>query len=420
MVRHFFDGIREYGSYYIECKKRIHLIKMITVIHENLFSLIRRSVWQTGTVGYVDWPLFEEMREHAIAALPAGILSQLEMPDDLRRTWQMGIYEYITYQANYRAFQAALPVTVPYVILKGTAAAKYYPNPALRGMGDIDIMPGREDHQAACDMLLQNGFRETFDEVQEVRGRHRSFSKDSFLVEVHGFYAHKNDPEKAKYVDDLIIGHINASHELPDPVNGIVLLEHINHHMEYGLGLRQIIDWMMYVNACLPDEKWPAFQQLAQRAGLEKLAEVSARMCEIYLGLPQRKWCSGAAPELCGRLMEHILANGNFGRKQAADSSTSASFFSSSRTLKGTLQFLQGRGLVHWKAAQKYRILRPFAWLYQVGRYLKKGLGRKSTVNKLRAEYEDGKKRNDLFDALEVSREKNGFVIYKDGKYCKL
>ena len=32
---------------------------------------------------------------------------------------------------------------------------------------------------------------------------------------------------------------------LSDPLNGLVLIFHINHHLRSGLGLRQIIDWMM-------------------------------------------------------------------------------------------------------------------------------------------------------------------------------
>lgn len=31
-------------------------------------------------------------------------------------------------------------------------------------------------------------------------------------------------------------------------------------------------------------------------------------------------------------------------------------------------------GMRHWKAAQKYKILRPFAWLYQIFRYGWKGI----------------------------------------------
>lgn len=386
---------------------------------EKLFNLIKRALWNTGTVDTVDWPVYEEMKKHAIAALPAGILSQLDMPDELRQAWKADIYQQIAYNVNYRHAQAELPISVPYVILKGTSAARYYPNSNYRAMGDIDIMPRREDFDTVCNMLLQNGFREITAEDELERARHREFYNNNVEVEVHAYYAHKNDPEKAKVLDDLIIDHMNASHELPDMVNGIVLLEHINHHMESGLGLRHIIDWMLFVNRCLPDEKWPEFHHLAQITGLDQLAAVTTRMCEIYLGLPERKWCAEAEPGVCKCLMEYVMANGNFGRKLEDGSRMSAAFLSSAGTLKGAIQFLQGRGLLHWKAAQKHRFLRPFAWIYQAGRYLVKGFDRKNTISKLKNEYEDGRKRNDLFDSLGVSREQNGIVTYKNGRYFK-
>ena len=95
-----------------------------------------------------------------------------------------------------------------------------------------------------------------------------------------------------------------------------MILEHISQHLENGLGLRQIIDWMMFVHKCLPDENWPEFQVLASNIGMETLAIVMTRMCELHLGLPERMWCKSADNELCGQLMDYILACGNFGEKK--------------------------------------------------------------------------------------------------------
>ena len=380
---------------------------------EKLFGLIKRSLWNTDTVEAVDWAIFEEMKKQALVALPAGILSRLDMPEELRQAWKMAVYQQISYNANYLLFQAELPVTVPYAILKGSSTAKYYPHPEYRAMGDIDIMPRREDFQAACGMLLQNGFQGMGSEEDRSLEKHCQFFKDGIEVEVHAYFAHQNDAEKAKRLDDLILDHISPSHELPDFVNGIVLLEHINHHMEDGLGLRQIIDWMMFVDRCLPDEEWQSFQPLVQKLGLEKLALGATRMCELYLGLPERKWCAGVDQHVCEQLMEYALENGNFGKKKELGSRSSVRFLSSTRTLKGAISYLQGRGVVNWKAAQKYRVLRPFAWLYQAGKYISQGLNRENPLGKLKKELTDGKSRNDMLDALGVTREEKGIAAYK-------
>ena len=99
------------------------------------------------------------MKHHSIFALPAGVLSVLNMPEALRHIWQNDIYQQIYYNTNYRKTQETLPVTVPYVILKGTSAAKYYPYPAYRIMGDIDIITRREDFETAYHQLQDHGYR---------------------------------------------------------------------------------------------------------------------------------------------------------------------------------------------------------------------------------------------------------------------
>ena len=76
---------------------------------------------------------------------------------------------------------------------------------------------------------------------------------------------------------------------LPDDENGIVLLSHIRQHLESGLGLRQIIDWMMFVRSYLNDEMWfSSFHEKAQRTGLESLAVITTKMCQKYLGLTKK------------------------------------------------------------------------------------------------------------------------------------
>ena len=400
-------------------KIRNEMDKMETDEQEKLFNLIKQSLWNTKMAKTVEWSLYEEMKKQAIAILTAGILSQLEMPDELRRDWEQTVYQQIAYNVNYRRFQAGIPLSVPYVILKGSSAAKNYPHPEFRTMGDIDIMTRRDDYSFACEELIQNGYLETTNALETARGRHRQFVRNGFEIEVHAHYAHQNDVEKAKRLDDLIIDHIHPSHELPDDINGLVLIDHVNHHMESGIGLRQIIDWMMYVHRCLPDEKWPEFQALARQTGHETLALITTRMCELYLGLPEHRFCAQADPALCGQLMDYILSNGNFGRKQDEDSKASKGFLGSVHSLKGAYQYLQGRGLLNWPAAQKYRFLRPFAWIHQGFRYVKKGFHRKDTLAKLKDEREAGKKRSELFNALGISREEKGIVRFKNGRYLK-
>ena len=389
-----------------------------TVISQPVLDVIKQALWKSGK-SEANQEIYEELKKQALSALPADILSSLSMPEDLRHMWQKDIFQRIAYNANYLHEQEALPISVPYVILKGTAAAKYYPRPEFRAMGDIDIMPRRKDYQAVCDMLLAAGYMEIVVDSHSESARHREFKKGKIIVEVHAYFASLNNPFQAEYLDNLIIQNINPSHVLPDLINGLVLLEHISQHLEHGLGLRQIIDWMMFVNKCLPETEWPAFRVLAQHCGLEHLAIVTTKMCELYLGLPVRKWCAAADEALCTRLMEYVLSCGNFGNKWDIDSRKSIKIWMFSPRPKAFFSLLQKYGLENWKSAQTNSFLRPFAWLYQIGRYICKGSTRKESVSKLRNEYAEAKQRNALLDALDVKQTSKGLAVYKNGKYVK-
>ena len=386
--------------------------------YTELTDLLKYCLWNEGSAK-ASWETFREMKNHTLFMLPGAVLGTLSLSPELHKAWELAIFQQISYNLNCENAQNSLPVKVPYVILKGTSAAKYYPNPKYRVLGDIDLMVSREDFPAACENLLDNGFSEIGIKDGIRQTRHREFRKNDIEVEVHQSFAHKNDPAQAETLDELILQNINPSHELPDLINGIVLIEHVNHHMESGLGLRQIIDWMMYVDKCLPDEKWPQFQVLAEKTGNEMLCKVTTRMCELYLGLPERKWAGQADEAVCRKMMDYIVSSGNFGNKQADESKVSERFLSSARTFSGTLRFLQERGMVTWTAAKRHPVLRPFAWVYQLGRYLKKGLKREGNLKNLKQEYTESRKRNELFDALQISREEKGIVIYMDGKYQK-
>ena len=383
----------------------------------NMLELIKVSLYG-GTAPEVTGRDFEELKNHTVAALAAPVLSSVRTDPDTRREWKKAIIQQVTGYEKNKYEQEQLPVSVPYVILKGTSAAQYYPYPEYRAVGDIDIMTRREDFTAACESLLRHGYREVTRREDAEFGRHRSFSKNGIEIEIHAFFALLNDPRKTEWMDSLIIRHINPSHVLPDDVNGLVLLEHIDQHLESGLGLRQIIDWMMFVNRCLPDEQWPAFEKMTEKIGLRQLALVTTRMSEIYLGLPAHRFCEHIDPAPCGQLMEYVLQCGNFGSKQKNADEADVKVLTYARTPAAILRHLQARGLMNWDAAQRHPVLRPAAWLYQVFRYLRTGF-RKAGRTDLKSSYETAKERVALFDSLGVTQASKGLAVYKNDEYTR-
>ncbi len=375
-----------------------------------MFKLIRAALWGTEVTEATEED-FDEMRLHAILGLVGPILSKVKMSPKLREKWQKTIFQQYIYNMHCFDVQSSISLTVPYVVIKGTSAAQYYPYPEFRTMGDIDIMTRREDYQAACQMLVQSGCKEITTESHKEIGRHREFIMRDISIEVHSYFSWMNDPVKAKALDEYIYNNISDTHVLPDLINGLVLIEHINQHMEEGLGLRQIIDWMMFVDKCLPDEKWEEFQKLVIDTGLERLAIVTTKMCEMYLGLPKHKWCEKADRSLCIKLMEYILKCGNFGNKRSIKDRLASGRINRSLTPISILASMQRKGLEEWRLS-RIRLLKPFAWLWKSFQILK---GSKPHLK----DYINAKKQSKLLNSLGVKRDILGVAVYKDGKYSK-
>lgn len=262
---------------------------------------------------------------------------------------------------------------IPFVIIKGTAAAVYFPSPASRTYGDIDIYLSEEHFEFAKSLLESNGYKYIDDE-----DRHYEYIKNGIEVELHSKFGsnHYND------IEHILINGLSNTVEcqvcnslfpvLPTYENGLVLLGHIMMHLKTsGIGLRQIIDWMMFVHKELDDSAWfESFRPFASEAGLEKLALTVTFMCKKWLGLPNDiSWCDNADEELADQLLIRVLDDGNFGRDRAPFESVKRSI-----RKEGFFKYLQRVGMENWVLAQKHVIFRPVAWLYQLCRFAFEGV----------------------------------------------
>lgn len=385
------------------------------LIYENVLHLLRTALWEGPKNLSAAEKDFEIMKQQAVSGLTGKILSEIAMPDELRKDWEKNVLQLLSYYVNNRYAEQHLPISVPYVILKGSAAAQYYPYPEGRTMGDIDLMTRPEDFAVACESLVQNGWEDSTQKEEAVRGRHRTYRKNGITLEAHRFFSVFSDPEKAEMMDSLIRDHIpdvsENSHRLPDLINGLVLIEHIYQHLRGGLGLRQIIDWMMYSDKCLSDEKWPEFKQMAEKVGMLPLVLTVTRMCEKYLGLREHVWCAETDEKTCDLLMDYILSNGNFGR--AADEKEKVAVYRLGMLRHPILMIreLQKRAKMNRDADEKGKT-HLLAWTGEGLRLMKTGPN-------LAKYYAREREMQGIFRTLGLNLEDKSKIYYEDGKYIK-
>lgn len=383
-----------------------------------LFSLLRAGLWGEpfSPAPDTDWaPIRQELRHHAIQNLPVDILAKADPANQmvyLRSSVQACTHWYALMQVQQDVTRILEAAAIPCATLKGAAADILYPQPLYRSMGDVDLIVKPRDLDRAVALLTENGCT-----IHDTRNpRHVELRKNGIQIELHRHFAALSDPTRANSLDELLFAALDRAEKatidgyefymLPPVENGLVLMEHINSHMESGLGLRQIIDWMLYADRNLSDETWfGGFSEAIQMVGLEKLTVTVTRMCQMYLGLRRDiTWCRFADETLCHRLMEHTLKQGNFGRKLDKRTHGAIGVLNVLDSDLNFFQLLQRHGCYNWKALKKHPWLKPFAWLYQLCRYIRKGLRGRNFIGAFLHAVRKKKESADLLTELGVQR----------------
>ena len=357
------------------------------MIEKTLLNLISGSIWKDERPTDIPAEIVSEAQHQAVAELIQPASYQ-----------QIAFYIRYTHEEK-ELIQLLEGHGIPLVILKGAAAAVYYPVPSRRSFGDIDFLVSPERFADTTKLLEANGY---------IRGedneRHIAYSKGGISFELHRRYSHE-DVDMERYVLDglehRVTGRIDQ-HEfpmLPPLANGLVLLDHMRSHLKGGLGLRQMIDWMMYCHRELNDGFWQdSFRLAAEETKLTTLAITVTALCQKYLGLTTDiTWCRGADEALVDKLLDSLLISGNFGRKQGLGSNVEKVTAAFRR--EGLFHRLQHAGEYNWKAYHQHHGLRPFCWLYQLFRYMRQGMGR---IRYIRTDLARGNDRYELLKKLGV------------------
>ena len=277
---------------------------------------------------------------------------------------------------------------IPCVILKGCAAAMYYPKPYLRSMGDVDFLVRHDQFEEAIELMESNGYAYMHGKDENgklIKGdRHIAYVKNGIEFELHHHFS-----SIGFNIDEILEKAINKREfrelngycfpVLPEIENGLVLLGHMHHHLKNdNLGLRQIIDWEMYFKSVMDNEKWEKeFAPIVKKIGLLELAINSIKMCEKHLGLSKKvRRIDSIQDDSADELLENLLIFGNFGRKQSRSLIYSGNIIREVFGIikkKGLYCYFQDNGLNKWELCKKHPKLKPFAFIYGFFRFCIRG-----------------------------------------------
>lgn len=266
--------------------------------------------------------------------------------------------------------------SVQYVILKGQASAMYYPDPILRTAGDVDFLIRENDLQKVDKILNEAGFSKVED--SEEHGFHWAYRKRKSTFELHwklpGMPADDSIINRytSTIIDDAILHEDeNGSFMVPSIFHhGLVLLLHsLSHLTSTGMGLRHLVDWLVFVNSIEEDEFTELFKGPLQEMGLWRFAQALTRIGVLYFGCNDRQWCSDIGDELCSGILEDILNSGNFGVKDGSRK-MQAKFMRNSSTrrigkesvMSNLLANVNSKARRSFPASAKCPLLLPIGW----------------------------------------------------------
>lgn len=246
---------------------------------EMLFALLRASLHRTE----VETDVFQKATDddwkecHRLAVMQ-GVMAlawdgvsalppHLQPAKGLKLKWAMAVEAYEKKYARYCQAIAELSDFyqehgITTVQLKGVGLSTYYPNPAHREGGDIDIFTYSADTDkmtdAEANLLADNLMKEQGIEVDMHSPKHSNFYYKGIPIENHKTFLNVERFEVAKQVEqllkqtfqpqatDLLEGKVSIL--TPSPAfNTLFLAFHSAQHYGSGLALHHLCDWAMLI-----------------------------------------------------------------------------------------------------------------------------------------------------------------------------
>ena len=263
---------------------------------------------------------------------------------------------------------------IPYVTIKGCASAKYYPDPSLRCMGDVDFLVRKQDFEKTVKLVEDQGFSL----IEEDDGsHHQALLNGNTTWEVHHSVSGIPDGIMGKLCRNKLSGIIekavlystdSGEFLIPDEYHhGLVMLLHtVEHIASTGVGLRHICDWAVFVNSMSEEKFTELLRKDLKDIGLWRFAKILTALCTRYLGLPESEFEKDIDDALLSDMMEDVLAGGNFGKKDVDryHGSMLTSKDSGGGFVKSAFQTLNKRAKVRMPITGKVPVLLPIGWAY--------------------------------------------------------
>lgn len=204
-------------------------------------------------------------------------------------------------------------LSCPWFFVKGLEVAELYPVPALRTMGDCDLVVHPQDRETVHRILLE----QKFENSSKQPDREWQYYKNNMEFELHDFliYAENvNEPKQEAFFNDF--WQYVDGNKLNWNFHFLYLIAHLRKHfMNKGCGLRPFMDIAIVVNTVELDWAWieNKSKEIDLFPFLKNVLGFCAYWFSIQLPVAFAEQSTDEREEFFRLSAEKILADGIFG-----------------------------------------------------------------------------------------------------------
>lgn len=351
----------------------------IDKVENDLLEILRREV--TGEDGTEKMELsvaglnavMRLAREHAVTGLVANAAMRNRIviaggaAEGRGEIVMRLMQQTMAHRQNQRRFEDAVgrfarlmkENAIAYVVFKGLAVARYYPEPFVRTMGDVDFYVPQRDFLRAVE-VIERRLNVVMD--KEDVDKHYSFDWQGIRFEMHyqieTFGSHRHQHRFDRMIDEAMAEHTDSFTVcdsdgnktevcvLPPTEDLIVVFKHwFNHLLVEGVGLRQTLDLVVLLNAYRDKINVGRLMTALDGIGYMKAFRAMLAMMKRYFGFEwlDSNFVLGCRDErYADKLMAAVMESGNFGRKAYRNHTTGKkkSMETATRALRHCVTFL--------------------------------------------------------------------------------
>lgn len=274
------------------------------------------------------------------------------------------LFYYYNREALFAQIARALSEAgIPFFSVKGLEVARLYPVPALRTMGDCDIVVHPEDQARAHPVLLSLGLALKKKDLAEW-----VYLKNNIEIELHSRLLYDevaNTPaERAFFAaarDRARPTGEGTRHELDWSFHFLFLLLHLKKHLiQSGVGFRQFMDLAVVLRGAALD--WPWLEQSLGELGLTEFARVCFGLVKRWFGVEAPMEAASLDDAFCDGAAARIFAGGVFGYRDEAnrDNARMRRLNNGQRSVAARLRYL---GSVCFLPYDAMRVVPAYAFL---------------------------------------------------------